>query len=69
MALTNQVAFGHMIPKYALAEIDTEIIRQCVERTLELVDSVILDWKGIRGEHKSKIITVLETLGLVSEKV
>jgi D-aminoacyl-tRNA deacylase len=69
MALTNQVAFGHMIPKYALAEVDAEIIYQCVERTFELVDCVVLDWKGIRGEHKSKIITVLETLGLTSEKV
>mgnify|MGYP000131465965 CR=1 FL=1 len=69
LALNTQTAFGHMIPKYALAEVDAEIIRQCVERTLELVDSVILDWKGIRGEHKSKIITVLETLGLLSEKV
>ena len=56
-------------PARVLAEVDDEIIRQCVERTLELVDSVILDWKGIKGEHKSKIITVLETLGLVSEKV
>lgn len=69
MALTKQVAFGHMIPKYALAEVDAEIIHQCVERTLEPVDSVILDWKGIRGEHKSKILVALETLGLTSEKV
>jgi D-aminoacyl-tRNA deacylase len=69
LALTNQRAFGHMIPKYAIAEVDAEIIRQCVERTLEPVDSVVLDWKGIKGEHKSKIVAALETLGLASEKV
>jgi len=69
LALTNQTAFGHMIPKYALAEVDAEIIRQCVERTLEPVDSVVLDWKGIKGEHKSNIVAALETLGLASEKV
>ena len=69
LALTNQTAFGHMIPKYALAEVDAEIIRQCVERTLEPVDSVVLDWKGIKGEHKSNIVAALETLGIPAEKV
>lgn len=69
LALTNQNAFGHMIPKYALVEVGAEIIRQCVERTLEPVVSVVLDWKGIKGEHKSKIVSALETLGLASEKV
>jgi D-aminoacyl-tRNA deacylase len=69
LALSTQRAFGHMIPKYALGEVDAEIIRQCVERTLEPLDSVILDWKGIKGEHKSKIVTALETLDIRSEKI
>jgi D-aminoacyl-tRNA deacylase len=69
LALTNQRAFGHMIPKYALAEVDAEIIRQCVERTLEPVDSVVLDWKGIKSEHKSKIVAALKMLDIPSEKV
>jgi D-aminoacyl-tRNA deacylase len=69
LALTNQAAFGHMIPKYALEEVDAEIILQCVERTLEPVDSVVLDWKGIKGEHKSKIVAAIEVLGIPSEQV
>jgi D-aminoacyl-tRNA deacylase len=69
MALSDQRAFGHMIPKYALSEVDAEIIRQCVERTLEPVDSVVLDWKGIKGEHKPKIIAALDALGVSPEKV
>jgi D-aminoacyl-tRNA deacylase len=69
LALTNQRAFGHMIPKYALAEVDVEILRQCLERTLETVDSVVLDWKGIKGEHKNKIVAALKTLNIPLEKV
>ena len=69
LALNNQWAFGHMIPKYALGEVDVELIRQCIERTLEPVDSVVLDWKGIKGEHKPKIVTALDALGVSSEKV
>jgi D-aminoacyl-tRNA deacylase len=69
LALSNHWAFGHMIPKYALSEVDAEIIRKCFERTLEPVDSVVLDWKGIKGEHKPKIVAVLDALGVSSEKV
>jgi Uncharacterized protein conserved in archaea len=49
IALSTQTAFGHMIPKYAIPHVDAEIIKQCVERTMESVDSAILDWKGIKG--------------------
>jgi len=69
LALNNQWAFGHMIPKYALGEVDAELIRQCIERTLEPVDSVVLDWKGIKGEHKPKVVAALDALGVSSEKV
>jgi D-aminoacyl-tRNA deacylase len=69
LALSTQKAFGHIIPKYALSEVDAEIIRQCVERTLETVDSAVLDWKGIKGEHKPKIVDALEELGVPSENV
>ena len=69
LALTTEAAFGHMIPKYALTDVDAEILEQCFERTLETVDSVVLDWKGIKGEHKPKIVAALEKLGVPSEKV
>jgi len=69
LALSTQRAFGHIIPKYALPEVDAEIIRQCVERTVETVDSAVLDWKGIKGEHKRRIVAALEELGLPSERV
>jgi len=69
MALSTQRAFGHIIPKYALPEVDAEIIRQCVERTVETVDSAVLDWKGIKGAYKPKIVAALEKLGVSSEKV
>jgi len=69
MALSTRRAFGHIIPKYAIAGITAELIKQCVERTLETVDSVVLDWKGIKGEHKNKIVTALQNCGIPSEKI
>lgn len=69
MALNSDSAFGHMIPKYALGALDLEIIQQCVERTLEKVERVILDWKGIRSENKIPLIKMLDEAGLSFEKV
>jgi D-aminoacyl-tRNA deacylase len=69
LALSDQWAFGHMIPKYALDKTNIETLRHCVKRTFEPVDSVVLDWKGIKGEHKSRIVSAIDELGLSLEKV
>lgn len=69
IALTSEVAFGHMIPKHTLHEVDEYIIRQCIERTVERVDKIILDWKGIRGEDKGPLMEIIKRVGLSVEKV
>lgn len=69
MALISDLAFGHMIPKYAVHEVDEYILRQCIERTVEKVEKVILDWKGIRGEDKQPLMEILRRLDLRIEKV
>jgi D-aminoacyl-tRNA deacylase len=69
MALDGEAIFGHIIPKYAVQLVDAEILSQCVERTLEKVDCAILDWKGIRGEDKPKLLAALHEIGLPYKKV
>jgi D-aminoacyl-tRNA deacylase len=69
MALENDLAFGHMIPKYALPSIGLEILKHCVERTLERVELAVLDWKGIKGEHKPKLVEMLKEIDLSFKKV
>jgi D-aminoacyl-tRNA deacylase len=69
IALESEIAFGHIIPKYAVPYIDAEILRQCVEKTLETVEFLVLDWKGIKGEHKSKLVEMLEEIGVPFKKV
>jgi len=69
MALKDDLAFGHMIPKYALPNIDLEILKQCVERTLERVELAVLDWRGIKGEHKPKLVEMLKKIDMPFKKV
>jgi D-aminoacyl-tRNA deacylase len=69
IALTSNIAFGHMIPKYALHELDKEMLRQCIERTVEHVEKIILDWKGIKGADKETLLKILNNVGVIVEKV
>jgi len=69
MALDGEVVFGHIIPKYAVQWVDAEILSQCVERTLEKVDCAVLDWKGIRGKDKVKLLAALREIGLQYRRV
>jgi len=69
IALNKPTAFGHIIPKYAVSLLDADMARQCVERTVEKVDSVILDWKGIKGADKKGLMAILNEVGVSIEKV
>ncbi len=69
MALSGKAIFGHMIPKYAVPAIDSEILLQCAEKTLEKVSGAILDWKGIKSEDKPKLLAHLREADIHFEKV
>jgi D-aminoacyl-tRNA deacylase len=69
MALNGEAVFGHMMPKYAVPLVDAEILLQCVKRTLEKVDCAILDWKGIKGADKTKVLEALTEIELPYKKI
>jgi D-aminoacyl-tRNA deacylase len=69
VALTSEIAFGHMIPKYAIPQVGVEMIKQCVERTVEKVELAVLEWKGIRGADKGRLILALNEIGVPVEKI
>ena len=68
MALEDSYAFGHMIPKYMIPKINEEIIQMCLERTVENVEAIILDWKGIRGKDKLLVENSLKNFDVEIQK-
>lgn len=63
----TEYAIGHACPKYWLERLDKEMLQQAIERTVERVELVILDWKGLKGE-KERIISLLEEMGMKWER-
>ena len=66
--LRTDLAISHICPKYALESLDKSMLRQAIERNVEKVDTVLLDWKGL-GEHKDRITSMIGDLGLKSERL
>lgn len=62
MALDGDSSFGHMIPKYAISHVNSAMIGRCIERTVEKVEIIFLDWKGIRGADRSGLMKALDTV-------
>ena len=69
LALTTDTIFGHIIPKYMVQYVDSEILSECVEKTVEKVDYALLDWKGIKSSNKPKLLQALEEINLSFKKI
>ena len=58
--LNSNIAIAHVIPQYAVP-ITEHMILDAIEQTVEDVDFVLLDWKGIKSaEERKSIIQILD---------
>ena len=69
LAIERSQPFGHILPKYALGGVDGAFLGYAMRRTLEPVDSVLIDWKGISGMDKERLMPEVEKLGLRIERI
>ena len=68
LSLERHMGFGHMCPKYAMP-VDVEVIRQAFEKTVEKPRLAILDWKGLKSDHRRMLLEVFDSLGIEWMKV
>ena len=73
-AFTKRVLAGefvpsHMLPKHHAESFDFVMFKQAMERTCEKVDVVAIDWKGVKGADRVKIIGFCKEYGIEFEKI
>lgn len=61
--LRTDIAISHICPKYHLQDLDENLIKQAIEKTVEKIDFILLDWKGL-GTKKQRIVDMLKNLDL-----
>ena len=63
IALRTDIAFSYICPKYALQDLDENLIKQAIQKTKEKIDVALLDWKGL-GQEKQRVVEMIKKLGL-----
>lgn len=62
--MEEDIAFGHICPKYAMDLLDEGMVRQMVEKTTDGIGQAVLDEKGMKGRQKSMVKMFLEAVGI-----
>ena len=64
--LGGEIAMGHIISGYALQRdgTDVEMAQQAFRRNVERMEGALVDWKGIKGGARAKLVSVLEEAGI-----
>ncbi len=57
--LYSNVAISHVIPNY-VCPITEQMILEALQKTEEDVDFALIDWKGLKGEERKKVIEILD---------
>jgi D-aminoacyl-tRNA deacylase len=57
--ILGEYCLGHVCPKYALQDLDAEMLSQAIERTLPRPEKAMLAWKGL-GTEKERIVKLLQ---------
>ena len=65
--LRTDITIGHICPKYMLENLDIEMLKQAIEKNVEKVDLILLDWKGL-GQYKQKVLDLVKETGLPYER-
>lgn len=60
-------AIGHACAKYNLEYFTEEMLDEAIKKTVEPVDLVLLDWKGL-GKHKHRVVNIIEKKGIKWKK-
>ena len=62
----EDIAFGHIMPKYNFNE---EMIEEMISKTIPKPEIALIDWNGLNGEQRNKAVKKLEQANLEWRKV
>ena len=66
--LRTEYAIGQMCPEYQLPNLDEAMLKQMLEKNVEKIEFILLDWKGLKA-HKEIVKALLEKANMPYRKV
>jgi D-aminoacyl-tRNA deacylase len=62
--LVEDMATGHIMPKYAIEHLTKPMVAQMMEKTRPNPEVAVVDWKGLRGGDKGALTGILDELSV-----
>jgi len=58
--LAEEYAVGHILPKYYFDSFDPSMVQLAFDRTVGVCKTAIIDWKGVRGPERRRLVEFLD---------
>lgn len=67
--LEGDVAVGHLMPKYAMRDLNVETVKMMLAKTWGGCELAVLERKGMRGDDRRKLLEILDSLDVKIEQI
>jgi D-aminoacyl-tRNA deacylase len=61
LLIDSDIALASVASKYNLEYVDEHMLRQMIDKSVEEVNHIVLDWKGL-GKEKERLLDVIDTV-------
>lgn len=64
----QDVYISHIIPKYFINGLTIDMVKQMLDNTIENVNTILIDWRGVNSAGKKLILEICESLNIQIRK-
>jgi D-aminoacyl-tRNA deacylase len=69
ICLEGNLAVGHLISRHSFdAGISSDVVRQSFDKTVGGCNNAVVDWKGLSGNHRQGLLSLLEEWNIQVER-
>lgn len=69
LSIETEFAASHLMPKYYLDHVSESLVRHAVERTAGRIALAALDWKGMKGSQRKRLMELLDEMNIEARRV
>jgi len=69
LVLESDVAVGHLMPKYAMQDLNAETVKMMLAKTWDGCELAVLERNGMRGDDRRKLLKILDPLDVKIEQI
>jgi len=69
IVLEQNIGIGHIFPKYCTHELADTMVDLAFKRTRGICTQAVVDWKGIQGADRKRLLSILSRLGVETCRV